>query len=95
MLAEHTKKELYEAVKNICLFNNIPRFYLTQKLGKRRHFLTGYGRETFAHTRHPDITENITVSWQGDLTESEISTIVNGLTLLVKRVEQELKQSDD
>lgn len=89
MLGNHTKKELETAAKDVCETHNLQHVYFTYNLGKRRHYLAGYGQETFSNTHHLDITEKITLCCQGNLIESDISMIITRLAPLAKTVEQE------
>ena len=89
MLVDHIKKELEKVAKNMCKTHNLQHVYFTHKLGKRRHYLAGYGQEIFSNTHHLDITEKTTLFWQGNLIERDISMIISRLAPLAKKVEQE------
>jgi hypothetical protein len=93
LLTDHTKKELEKAAENICKINKLQHVYFTQRFGKRRHFIAGYGKKTFTQTRHLDTTENIALSWEGNMTEEKAWITLRPLTYLLNQTEQELNQS--
>ena len=89
MLANHKKKELEKVAKNMCKIHNLQHVYFTHKLGKRRHYLAGYGQEMFSNTHHLDITKKTILFWQGNLIEKDISIIICRLVPLARKVERE------
>jgi len=93
LLTEHTKKALKKAAEVICNKNNLPHVYFSQKFGKRRHFITGCGEETFTKTRHREITEMITLSWEGTMTDKKAQQAIEPFAKLLDRVQEELNQS--
>ena len=90
MLTDHTRKDLEKVSRDLCRKNHLSYVYFTQKMGKRMHFLAGSGKATFTETHHLDITEKISISWQGALTENDISALRFRLVPLGKQAEQEL-----
>jgi hypothetical protein len=92
VLTDQAKILLEKAAEDICKKNDLPRAYFTHRFGKRRHFVAGYGKETFTQTYHRDITENIALSWQGTMTEEKALSAIRPFTDLLKHITQELNQ---
>lgn len=92
MLMNHTIKELENIAKEICIKYNLRDVYFTQKYGKRKHFLAGHGKISFGLTYHVNIDDNITLSWEGDMTEKKALETMKLRKLILDHAEQELSR---
>jgi len=90
LLNDNTKKELEKAAKDICLKHNLKHVYFSQRFGKRKHFLAGYGQTSFDSTFHLDIDDKFTLSWQGDMPEKQALKALSSLTSFFDQPKQEL-----
>ena len=90
MLTDSVKKELRFVLKEVCRKNNLEHAYLAQKIGKRRHFLVGYGNEKFTQTNHVDLTDNIAFFWQAKSKVSDIKSLIKFLIIQINQLELEL-----
>lgn len=92
MLTKHTINELEKTAKDLCIKYNLQHAYFTQRFGKRRHFVTGYGKMSLGHTYHLDIDDKLTLFWEGIMTKEDAWIALRPLTLLFNQAEQELDQ---
>ncbi len=91
MLVFKTQQELKMLCQTLCQEYNLQSFYLAQIIGKRRHFLAGSGVECFSGVNRLNITEGITMFWQGRLTEIKAKLLAYQLVPLARRIEKELQ----
>jgi len=85
MLTDSAKDELRFVLKKLCQNYNLEHAYLARKIGKRRHFLVGYGKESFTQTNHIDLTNQIIIFWQG---QPQLFDIKERLDNLIQNINQ-------
>lgn len=57
------------------------------------HFIAGYGSEHFTKKHHRDITENISLSWEGTMTDDQTRQALTAFADVLRRASDELAQS--
>ena len=68
---------------------HLDHVYFARKIGKRRHFLVGYGNEQFIESNHFDITDKIVFFWQTCSSSFDVNNIMDSLLDIAKQLEQE------
>lgn len=91
MLSEKTKMLLTSAAKKACEDFGLYKVYFAQHLGRRRHYLAGYGKEMFMHPDKAVLTEKISVFWEGKLLGERKKALVEALRPIAEQVEKELE----
>ena len=90
MLTHDTMNNIFAFLQAVCQEHHLNRAYFAQKIGKRRHFLVGYGDEKFLENNHFDITDTIVFFWQARSNSFDIQMIKTDLLVVAKQLEQEL-----
>jgi len=67
VMAAFPKSFLQELAHKACERYSLKRVYFAEVLGKRRHFLTGAGQESFLPSKSAALKGNLVVFWQGEL----------------------------
>ena len=81
---------LEKIAADICEKNALPYGYFSQKYGKRKHYLAGYGSGVFTTTYHKNITDVIVFSWQGTVDDEKASVMLEPFTDLIIQLTKEL-----
>jgi len=71
MLSHATQQLLQEQARKICRKFKLTKVYFAHVLQKRKHYLAGYGEESFSPTSHMPLNESIMLFWQGNLHPEE------------------------
>jgi len=90
VLTPQTKTALENTAKNICRQHHLSQFYFAQSLGPRRHYLAGYGQQTFNPAQHLTLSENVVVFWQGTLPDQARTLIKQALRPIAQMIEREI-----
>ncbi|MDX9703957.1 MAG: hypothetical protein RBU23_13075 [Candidatus Auribacterota bacterium] len=87
MLIDNKRQQLNLFLKDLCEKHAFEHAYIAQKIGKRRHFIAGYGKENFTHTNRIDINGKIVFFWQGCSKILDMETFMDNLISIVKQLE--------
>jgi len=91
MLTPETKNVLEKTARELCRKNHLIQVYFAQPLGRRQHYLAGYGEENYTSTEHLVLSKNLALFWQGILSEEEKWLIQCNLIPLAEIVEHEME----
>ncbi len=90
MLSEDSLVNIDYFLETISQKYHLDHAYFARKIGKRRHFLVGYGNEQFIENNHFDITDNIVFFWQTRADLFDVQIIRDSLLNIARQLEQEL-----
>jgi len=91
MLTPKTKNLLKKTARELCRKNSLTQVYFAQPLGRRQHYLAGYGEENYTSTEHLVLSQNLVIFWQGILSEEVKLLIQCNLIPLAEIVEHEME----
>ena len=89
-MTEKTILFLEEISRRICEKYKLENVYFTQIIGKRRHHLAGCGKEVVLPAEQMELSGNISVFWQGNLTGDLANLLREELAPVAERLEKEL-----
>ena len=87
---DNIKKLLEEKAREACARFGLHRVYFARPLGRRNHFLAGYGEEMFVQPEKKPLTKKLTVFWEGDISEEKSQALLEELIPFAKKVSKEL-----
>jgi len=90
MLSDTTRKALADRAELICRKYKLRRAYFAQVLGKRRHFLAGFGEADYSRPEQMVLGHNIALFWHGELNEEARQAVMDSLGKLARTAGAEL-----
>ncbi len=90
MLSCPITRLLEQRCKDLCDRLGLAQVYVTQALGRRQHFLAGYGQPLPARPKHMPLSPHLVVFWHGELTERTRESLIEGFQKLSDFVEKQL-----
>jgi len=93
VLASPITRLIEQRCKDLCGRLGLAQVYVTQILGRRRHFLAGYGRPLPCKPEQMLLSPHLIVFWQGELAEPAREILRTNLQNLTDFVEQQLVES--
>ena len=90
MLSCPITRLLEQRCKNLCDRLGLAQVYVTQTLGRRQHYLAGYGQPLPTQPEQMPLSPRLIVFWHGKLTEPARESLRNDLQKLTDFVEKQL-----
>ena len=69
MLSSPVKRLLEQRCKDLCDRLGLAQVYVTHALGRRRHYLAGYGQPLPSQPQQMPLGPHLVVFWHGELSE--------------------------
>lgn len=79
-------EELTQVAADLGRQRNLCYVSFSRRLGKRRHFLAGWGKPEYTETHHQALNDQIDLSWQGTMTPTEAATIIRPYMALLEQI---------
>jgi hypothetical protein len=90
MITPATEKLVVTECRRLCETLGLYQVYLAENMGKRRHYLAGYGQPRLGRPEQIQLTYTIAVLWHGTLLPEKEECFVRSLCALTERLEKEL-----
>ena len=90
MFSSPIKCLLEQRCKDLCDRLGLAQVYVTRVLGRRRHFLAGYGQPLPSQPEQMALSPHLVVFWHGKLTEQARESLKTDLQRLTGFLEKEL-----
>ncbi|MDQ7032832.1 MAG: hypothetical protein Q9M37_09005 [Desulfonauticus sp.] len=84
------KQILAQKAKELCLKYKLEKVYFTQILGKRSHFLAGYGQESFVRPKKITLSDQLAVFIEGELTPAQNTSLKQELIPFAQKIKEGL-----
>ena len=81
---------LEQRCKDLCDTLGVTQIYVAHILGRRRHFLAGYGQPEPSQPEQMLLSDHLAVFWHGSLSEQARETLKQDLQRLTGFLEKEL-----
>jgi len=82
------KQKLEQKAKDVCQKFCLDRVYFAKAMGKRNHFLAGYGRETFVGSQKIALTPKVNVFIQGELSKTQKEILHQELISFIQQIRE-------
>ncbi len=90
MLSSPIKRLLEQRCKDLCDRLGVSQVYVASVLGRRRHFLAGYGQPLPSQPEQMSLSPHLVVFWHGNLSEQARESLKTDLQRLTGFLEREI-----
>ncbi len=90
MLSSPIKRLLEQRCKDLCDRLGLAQVYVTHALGRRRHYLAGYGHPLPSQPEQMPLSPHLVVFWHGELSEQARESLKADLGKLTDFLEKQL-----
>jgi len=88
MVNDRYKQELARIAADIGERQKLSYVYFSRRLGKRRHFLAGWGQPGFTETQHLTVNDQLDLAWQGPMSQTEAKTVIGSLSEIFEQLHE-------